>query len=212
MAVLSFPGTGATLTFEWHPNPIVLAQNFFRGADFLEDLTLPLTMSKGPAIASMHRRFDTKTTPGGAAWAEWSDTYAPVAEGSLGELSGATRGSVTSPAAWLVTTNEMFLNMGVVPQQGIWFNDGTGPKHKALQDLAEWVAANKDIASAPEGGFGEQPARPFAGIDEEAQFEILEIFDAWVGQAANIILFGGGPRAGMAAWTNAKGQFTARPY
>lgn len=203
MAVMSFPGTGATLTFEWHPSPLVLAENFYQGAAFLEDLRRPLIASQTPAIESMNRRFDTKTDPGGGAWPEWSDSYAAVATGSLGERTGAMRAAATSREAFPVTNNEMFFSGAGLPDYWEWFNDGTGSKHSHLVE---------EMASA---GFewmgGTQPPRPFVGIDEEAQFEILEIFDLWVNEGAEIILWGGGAKGGRIVLRDPGGRFMKAP-
>src|SRR5215831_21299619 len=70
------------VVFEWkQPNdPIVASRNMEALARDLTDLEPVLEASKQVVLADVEEHFQEEKGPDGDAWAEWSPSYAPVAE------------------------------------------------------------------------------------------------------------------------------------
>lgn len=174
--------TGAfegTITFDWAPEPMVVAQEIRAMASALDNMEEPLMAARSIAMQDIETRFDTKTDPDGGAWAPWSAGYAarpPL--GSLLEATGAMRAAVTSASAFDVN---VFDGGGEVV-----FTGGGAPEYWIYHQLGATRAAHsaETIAFLTEGGKHEYtgnvlPARPFAGLSEKAEVAIIDIFDEW---------------------------------
>lgn len=195
----AYAGGGGYIEFDWVPEPEEVAQRLFQAADMLEDRSEPLLYSKQIAQADVRERFDTKTSPEGATWAPWSKSYEPDAlannVGGILERTGATRAAATSDAAYLITYDSVFFNLGGIPQQGIWNNFGAS-RGAGIPGWAEFKARAESMGMEVEGSGGGNvlPARPFIGISDKAQQAIIQVFDQWF---SGIIAFAAGGSGGL---------------
>jgi len=186
----SFTGSfGGVVTFEWAPNPIIVAKQLEVAADALNNMALPLMAARDLSIADVRENFEGEHDPDGGAWQPWSISYIESGQTGAGILKKTfdLMDSATSPSAWPITAREVFFSFGALPEYGIYHQTGAvrqsagrGRTRKAN------VAAERDMIasgfSLGEGfGINTLPARPFAGISVETQIKIVDIFDAWFG-------------------------------
>jgi phage gpG-like protein len=188
----SFSGafTG-TISFDWAPEPLVVANELRGMAEALDNMMAPLQASRAIAVADMNERFETKTSPEGEPWAPWSASYAARnPPGSLLERTGAMRGAATSPDAFEVTVYDgggevMFSGAGL-PEYWIYHQMGairqslTGEARKFIEEFSGEAIDNV------------LPARPFVGISEKAQIAIIDVFDEWFGGIVGFYMHPGG--------------------
>jgi phage gpG-like protein len=201
--------TGAfegTITFEWAPDPLIVAQEIETVARELDDMMAPLQAARQIAAQDIDKRFDTKTDPDGGAWAPWSAEYAarpPL--GTLLEATGAMRAAAGSPSAFSVTAHagggEVFFTGAGVPEYWIFHQLGA-TRHSHSKET---------IAFLEESG-GEYipntlPARPFVGLSEEAEVLIVDVFDEWLGGVINLAVH---PTTGFVQARGPGGQFGRR--
>lgn len=188
----SFVG-GGVITFSWAPSPMIVARDYERAADYVENMTAPLMASRQLGIADVAENFAGEHDPDGAPWAPWSESY--VKSGQPGPLiltrEGDLSGSATDPRAWPITAREVFFSFASLPEYGIYHQEGASgrvsagrgiSRKKNLQTRAVGVAEGLD----PSFGANPLPARPFAGISEETSFKILDVFDNWFSGAMGI--------------------------
>jgi len=199
----SFKG-GGTITFSWAPDPMIVARDFERAADYLENMTAPLMASRQLGIADVAENFAGEHDPDGNPWAPWSSSY--IASGQPGpsilHQEGDLEGSATDPRAWPITAREVFFSFASLPEYGIYHQAGASrisagrgvTRKKAVQLTKDFLGAGFRPFSGP-GASKEYvasthanplPARPFAGISEETQFKILDVFDNWFSGALGI--------------------------
>lgn len=164
------------LVFDWHPEPIIVANEILALSGALNNLEPPLQAARAIAEHNIDQHFDTKSGPDGEQWPEWSESYEPYATrmgGSLleqtGELRAATKGSLEVVGGF--GSGEVVIS-GILPHYGAAHHTGLAGR------TTKWGTPNP------------LPARPFLGIDEEAQVEIITEFDAWF--SAVVGGFGGG--------------------
>lgn len=176
----SYGALGGVISFEWVPDPEVLAGEIMKLAGYLENFIPPLEASKGIAKQDMQMHFDTETSPDGAAWAQLDPDYA-AKRGSahpILQLTGAMHDAAVSDAAYAIDGHDLFFNTGGLPFYWIFHETG----REAVAGFSEWVKkARSDLGLTAEidvSGSG-MPARPFVGISFAAQLAILEAFDAW---------------------------------
>ena len=187
----SFVG-GGTLTFKWAPSPIIVAADYERAADYLENMMPPLMASRQLAIADVAENFAGEHDPDGNPWARWSESYVESGQPgpSILNQTGDLEGSATDPRAWPITAREMFFSFGALPEYGIWHQQGASrqsagkgvTRESNLQAIASGVGLDSDW------GDNTLPARPFAGISDETQFKILDVFDSWFSGAMNFAI------------------------
>jgi len=212
---------GGTITFDWTPEPEVIAKELFRTADALEDRSVPLAMSREVARADVRERFETNTTPDGGAWADWARDY-PDSTFAL-KRTYALMGAATSPSAYPVTHDSVFLRTGGFPEYWIYHQEGADRGGGGITDREQWIADVKAmgmevdeelLAAVSEGGGGNLPARPFLPISDEAQYAILEVFESWFDTVVSSF---GGVRAsftktGQLRWRGPGGRFAKSPF
>lgn len=160
-----------TVSFEWVPDPLIVASEIRRVGIELMDMRAPLEIASRIAAHDIDRHFQTKTDPDGAPWPEWSDSYALSGQGEeLMERTGALRAAASSPSAFDVTVvpggGEVVFTGAGLPGYGMIHHFGSPNRQ------TRWGTPNP------------LPQRAFAGISTEAQIEILNEFDAWVGAVA----------------------------
>lgn len=198
MPVYSGLSTGAfrgTISFEWIPEPEVIAAALIETSEYLEDRSAPLALSRQVAQDDMRERFETKTSPEGAAWAPWAESYAPIAAatnvGGLLERTGAMRAAALSEAAYPITKDSVFFDTSNLPFYWIYHQLGAS---RGAED--EWFRSMQAAGLLKEGatatGVNFMPARPFVGTSFEAQLRILEVFDQWFAGAVAVYVTGRG--------------------
>lgn len=174
--------TGAfegTITFEWAPDPLIVAQNIRTMADDLSNMIEPLQAARQIAAQDVQKRFDTKTDPDGKAWEPWAPSYAakpPI--GTLLEATGAMRAAAASPAAFDVNEfgdgGEVVFTGAGLPEYWIYHQLGASRQQHSVEtrEFIKQFSGTEPIAN-------ELPARPFVGLSEEAELMIVDIFDEW---------------------------------
>jgi len=155
------------ITFNWYPEPIVIANQLRTMAGALMQMEGPLEGARAISQQNIGEHFDTKTGPDGQSWPEWSESYAESGRGvELLEQSGALRAAATAPSAFHINVwnggGELFFDADL-PSYGLAHHSGLSGR------------TNRWGAPSP------LPARPFIGLSEDAEIAIVETFDAWVG-------------------------------
>lgn len=179
----SFGALGGTISFEWIPDPNVLAGEIMKLAGYLENFIPPLEASKAIARQDMEMHFDTESAPDGAAWAPLSFEYAQQRGSAhpILQLTGAMKDAATSDAAYVIDGSDLFFDGGGLPFYSVFHESGRA----GISGMAEFLTKAREqglnvsdeaIETASGGGM---PARPFIGISFAAQLAILEAFDAW---------------------------------
>lgn len=169
----SFGALGGEITFEWVPDPEVVAGKIMGLAGYLENFIPPLEASKGIARQDMEMHFDTESSPEGTPWASLSEEYAAKRGAHpILQLTGAMHDAAVSDAAYLVDGSDLFFDTSGLPPYYIFHETGT--EHGFMRQFAEQMGE-----SLVAGAATKMPARPFIGISFEAQLAIVEAFDAW---------------------------------
>lgn len=200
----AYGAMGGTITFDWVPEPYVLADELFKIAGALEDTASPILLSREVAKGDVRDRFMSKTTPDGAAWAPWARDY-PDSESIL-IRTHALMDAATGDAAYNVTTDALFFDFGALPFYGVFHEFGAERSAGATADTGastkEFLKRAKALGLEVVGdlsgiGVNTLPARPFAGLSFEAELRIVEIFDQWF-------------QGAIALGTSSKGKVFAR--
>jgi phage gpG-like protein len=189
MSTLAFR-TGGMLTFRWAPDPLIVASDFDKAAAYVDNMQPPLQTSRQLAQADIRENFEAEHDPGGAPWAPWSESY--VASGPPGDPEGILKlthdlmDSATSASAYPITARELFFDFSTLPFYGIFHQAGASRQAAGRgvtkRSNVETTKVFGELGAVPMGGrFGSNdlPARPFAGIEDETQFQIMETFEAW---------------------------------
>lgn len=146
------------IEMKWYPDPMVVANEFRAMADHIEDMTEPLEASAEPIAGAMQRTIEEQ---GHGQWPPWAESYAPTAAvtniGGMLWRFGELYSSLDNIDNFLVVDNMLFFEGEAMPQYGWW---------------------NQEGAERSRGG--NLPARPFIGMDEIAEAEIIGIFEAWL--------------------------------
>jgi len=152
------------------------AKVLFEMADFIEDVAVPLTVVKEIARRDMAERFETEIAPNGRAWAALNPDYETWKQEEHGDLpiltlTGDLRNKATSEGAWSVSGDS------------VWFSTASLPIYWSAHQYGV-----QDWSFTPESGprtgeyielFGKLTPRPFIGLSEEAENEILAYMDGW---------------------------------
>lgn len=169
--------SAGVLEFFWEPDPEILARRIMAIADYLEDFKPPLIASQGVARADMQHHFDSESSPAGYPWAPHSEeTIKRWGEHKILHLSGDLEGAATSPTAYPIDGHDLFFSTAGLPFYGMIQETGRQVGH-----MREFVAQQgiENVAPGAEFSGGGAPPRPFIGISEEAQDQIIAVFDAW---------------------------------
>lgn len=214
----SFGAAGGELTFEWVPDPEVIAAALFEAAAAIENMEPPLMLSRQVAIEDIRQRFDTHTAPDGSPWVAWSESYAPDALrnniGGILQRTGELEATATAESAFLVDGNSVFYDTGSLPPYWIWHQEGrersgggrdaSAGAATSIEDLA------KQTAQGDLGGGNVLPARPFVGTSFEAELQIVEIFDQWFEGAIALGVSSKGKAFPRHSLRGASGRFVSR--
>jgi phage gpG-like protein len=193
---LALFGGGGTISFDWAPNPAIVAAKLDIAAARLEHMAEPLGLSREVAIADVEERFATETAPDGSAWTPWATSYAErTTASSILTLTGAMRDAVTSRGAWPIDGNDLFFSGSGAPERWAWHQSGA-VRSRGVSEAD--IQATKEMHAR--GLFGEGitaeqvygnvlPARPFIGLSEDAKFQVIDIFDAWVAGTIGAVVY-----------------------
>jgi hypothetical protein len=177
-----------------------------RIAEALEDMTKPMLAAQAISRADMHVRFDTDSDPDGNHWVSLDPDYARKKESMGGDpndiltFSGAGEAAATSEAAFPIDGNTLFFNTSVLPEYMLYHQHGSGEGSNAgfAAEFRERVRAgvmDEGESSHVSLGIGRGnalPKRPFIGVSEKAQLQIIEVFDLWFDAATSLSISKGG--------------------
>lgn len=200
MAFFTGRQTGAfagTISFDWYPDPDVVAMELIQTAENLEDRSVPLALSRLVAQQEHLEHFETQSGPDGEAWRPWASSYEPIARatnaGEILERTLALEEAMVEPSAYPITQDSVFFSTAGLPEYWLWNQEGTGSFSNwgARDDIIERTVAG-GLPLERNVGFGigkgsALPARPFIGMSVEAQLKILEIFDLWFNNAVTSV-------------------------
>ena len=172
-----------TLTFDWVPNPLVIAEGFDEAALELENMIPPLEASARVAAFDAAQRFDEE----GPGWAPWAlGEQVPLGHGTIGDLTGAMSERAGDPG-------EYHLEGGV----------GGGSIEYTLQEGKEasfQFGRAGEIRHTHKGDAytgGAQPPRPFIGLSPSGENMVEAIFAAWLDEILAGAGWGGLPTGGL---------------
>lgn len=182
----AYGALGGSISFEWDPDPEIIAQRILALAGYLENFIPPLTASRMVAIGDMQMHFDTESGPMGA-WAPLSEEYVKTTRGGAAhpilQLSGAMHDAAVNPASYPIDAHDLFFDTSLLTAEAPYW-----PKHEEGREM-EFSQAVRDQRKrsglkAPKPGWqfegdGGMPPRPFLGLSESAEIQIIEVFDAW---------------------------------
>jgi phage gpG-like protein len=162
-------GFEGTIDFDWVPNPLVYANAIKAIERNLDNFAVPLAASRQIAQGDIAERFETKTDPSGMNWEPWADSYTERAEsenvGGILEKTGRLREAATSRENFLIADVPGYHALSV--------------KQRYMPDY--WV-----FHQQPDNpNSGKIPQRAFLGLSDEAQAEVLGVFDTWFIQTTN---------------------------
>lgn len=212
------PVGGTSITFEWIPRPEEVANRIFQLAEQLEDMSVPLAISRGIAIADTREHFTKQQSPSGEAWAPWAPSYAKKAAsqnvGKILQRTMSLQEAATDPAAYIISNDSLFFSTAGLPEYWIWNYAGTvgeGVDIAFMREFSEDPATGKMARGTTGVGRGHAlPPREMVGISYEAQLQILETFEAWFNGAINTAVVRGGRSYG-AFRDPATGRFGTAP-
>jgi phage gpG-like protein len=207
---------GGFITFDWAPNPKILAAKLNEAAAKLEHVAEPLGLSREVVMADVENHFATESGPDGAPWQPWSDSYAERTEASsILTLTGEMRGAVQNRGAWPIDGNDLFFSGAGVPPRWAWHQEGrvrtrkgVGPREEASirATHAQGLFAKGVTVESLTGNV--LPARPFIGMSEDAKAQVISIFDEWVAGIIAGVTFASGRTQARSVAT---GRFTRIP-
>lgn len=176
----SFGALGGSITFDWVPDPGVIAAQYIKLAGYLENFLPPLTASRAIAQSDMQEHFDSESGPGGEAWAPLDEQYVVSKRGGnahpILQLSGAMHDAAVSDAAYPIDGHDLFFSTAGLPFYWIFHETG----RSGIGGMAEFVEKARQLGlEVDESAGGGMPARPFVGLSFEAELQIIEVFDAW---------------------------------
>ena len=194
-----------TISFDWEPDPEVVAAEYMVTAGRLEDRSQPLLLSARIARADTTERFETQTDPDGYHWQEWSDNYRPYAEatnqGEILQQFMTLQDAATSSGSYPITADSVFINTGGWPEYWSWHQTGkvrqvSGEGGGAEAGEAEGIASalgislaearemmREEAGTSKKAGIGINvlPRRAFLGPSLDAQLRMVEVFNQWFG-------------------------------
>jgi phage gpG-like protein len=197
---------GGDIIIDFEPDPDIIAQAYIRVADYLDDIVKPLLAAKAIARADMQHHFDTETGPDGTHWQELDEDYAQY-KSSKGfppdilHRYGTLESAAVDDSAWTLANDTLYFTTSSLPFYW-WFHQRGTDDGEWAGKAGEYRAATKfaretGSTTAESGGTRESygigtgkalPARPFVGLSEGAQLQIIEVFDMWFDEAVPIFV------------------------
>jgi len=183
-----------SITFEWVPDPIIFSEKILDVKDALEDRTIPLLLSKGIIQRDIESNFEGEHDPQGQPWPPWSSGFTTDSDGRRRRkvYEDPATGAVTSERGYAenlpdghsgkilnwrgilkeaATSDAAFVQVSgqSVNDDSLFFDTG------GLPPYWEWHQEGVDYRTPG----GELPQRRFLGMSDEAELQILEVFDGW---------------------------------
>jgi len=166
-----------SLEFRWGPDenePTLVANNIDLLREGLEDATLPMLAAREIVVGDMEDRFNREVDLDGNPWKPRSAATLKAYERSGASFSTILRkddhlfNAVTDVDSYQVDGNDMFIDTS------------SWPVYWHIHDQGGMFKTGVTI-----------PARPFVGISESAQFEIIDVFDQWVNREIRLSMMRG---------------------
>lgn len=161
------------LEFRWGPHaeePLFIGNQIEMMANQIADAELPMLAAREVAIEDMDRRFAAEIDLDEVPWKDRSKATTKYYEdtgqsySTILKRTGDLHSAATSRSSYDIIGNDMFINTSGWPPY--------------------WRAQH---AGSHVGRGVKLPARSFAGLSERGQFEVLAIFDEWMGGMIDII-------------------------
>lgn len=206
-ATSAFAGRGGVLRTEILGDER-LKFGFLHLADYVEDAGPPLRAAKAIAKADMQERFRTDTDPEGNPWIALDPDYLKKKAGmsnlrthpdDILTLSRKLENAATSEASWGVSEagDTLFFSTTHLPNYWAVHQLGSGDAGNvgSAADFRERISVIRQVGEGEAGGahdsFGigrgqATPRRPFIGLSDEAQLQIIEVFDTWYDEGVRI--------------------------
>ena len=186
-----------------------LALGFVKLAEYVEETALPLKAAEAIAKADIHQRFQTHEDPEGDGWQELSPrtvrrkasspTLRTFPEDILTH-TGLMEKKATADEAFSIYDDQLVWSSEHMPPYWGVHQYGSGEFDE--QEVTEFVKGKGQVATGKvlkfattEGRGQATPARPFIGLSQEAEGQIVGVFDAWYDEGVNIAI---NPRTGVA--------------
>jgi len=176
----------------------------FELSEYLGNTIVPMEAAREVAIHDMHERFDTETEPSGYKWFTLTDLYAkrrgaehPILDDTgtkikkkYGYPPGTLRKEATKTSNFGVNSESLWYDTGGLPPYWAVHQYGSEDMKGHAVVPAFGFVKGKGVVQTGEraaysnrpGGLGGQgiPPRPFIGLSEDAEDEIIAIFDRWM--------------------------------
>jgi phage gpG-like protein len=178
-------------------------QELFSIADALGAIGVPLEESAVIARNDMKRRFDTETDPDGDQWVALDPEYlaSKISLGYPADILRRTEGfpletAATNPEAFKVVGDSVYFDTSGLPFYGLYHQTGSGTENVGnARDYRERFAAMKSAGATSKGesahdsmGIGRGmalPRRAFIGLSQDAEVEVIAVFDKWFEEATH---------------------------
>lgn len=222
----SFGDLGGEVIFEWEPTqPDEVAAELLEVAGYLENIETPLVLSRHVLQDDIRMRFETKIDPDGNEWAPWSENYANYRErnypeGGILVRTTELQNAATTEGAYEVGPAGVFYNTAGLPEYWLWTQEGAersaptgataGMTSAEKQHMAASLGVSVKSLEAVQSGGNTLPARPFVGSSDEAEIQIMEIFDKWFDGAIRLATSPKGKVFAAHAKRGASGRFVSR--
>jgi phage gpG-like protein len=172
------------LSFEWaQPNdPLLEARSIRELASQLENLTPVLRGAREIVVSDVREHFEAEHSPGGDPWADWSPSYAPVAElKNIGKLRRRDTQDLFQAATdrmnYPVLGNDMFIDTTRFPIYWAIQQYG-GLIMSGATVVRRYSKRRRNEAGASD--HGRIPARPYLGMSAEAEMAVIVLFDQFI--------------------------------
>lgn len=183
---------GATMTFEWTPDPGPIADTILAVDSYFMNRRMPMALAGQIVRGDVRERFRQQNEPDGTPWEPWAESYAPLAQrinkGKILEQTLALRNAATSPGVVRATNNSVFYQTGSLPFYWIFHQVGAvrrsgGDIEREIAGIASGLGVSharaRTIAMEEGTGVNVLPRRSFLGLSRMGQEQIMEIFDDW---------------------------------
>lgn len=192
-----------------------LALGFVKLAGYVEETALPLKAAEAIAKADIHERFQTHVDPEGDDWQPLapqtvqrkasSPTLRTYPEDILTH-TGLMEKQATADESFTIVSDELVWSSQYMPRYWGVHQEGSG---EFTEIPAEKSVSGKAMKFAASEGRGRgTPARPFIGLSQEAEAQIIEVFDMWYDEGVSIAI---NPGTGIVQQRN-HGRFGRRLF
>jgi hypothetical protein len=175
-----------------------LALGFVQLAGYVEETALPLKAAEAIAKADIHERFQSHEDPEGDEWQQLSPntvrrkasspTLRTFPEDILTH-TGLMEKQATADESFSITGDQLVWSSEHMPPYWGVHQEGSGEFDEIS---AERSASGKPIKFATTEGRGQAtPQRAFIGLSQQAEEQIIGVFDAWYDEGVNMFIHPG---------------------